>query len=76
MVNEVFRRGLHPPAWVTADCWYSSIGNLKFLTNKEAGFLAGLESNRLISTAPHQYERVGAAVIGTTGLYTHLKGFD
>ena len=40
MVSEVFHWGLHP-AWVTADSWYSSIDNLKFLRNKEIGFLVG-----------------------------------
>jgi Transposase DDE domain len=75
MLNEVFSWGLHP-AWVTADCWYSSIENLKFLRNKEVGFMVGLESSRIISTVPHHYERVGAVEIGPAGLYTHLKGFD
>lgn len=75
MVNEVFSWGLRP-GWVTADSWYSSIGNLKFLRNKEVGFVMGLEKNRLISTVSHQYEQVGEAVIGADGLYTHLKGFD
>jgi hypothetical protein len=75
MVGEVFRWGLRP-AWVTADSWYSSIENLKFLRNKEVGFLVGLEKNRIISTIPHHYEPVGAAAIGAEGLYTHLKGFD
>ena len=75
MVNQVLDWGLHP-AWVTADSWYSSVENLKFLRNKEVGFLMGIENNRLISTVPHQYEQVGKAAIGNEGLYTHLKGFD
>ena len=75
MVNEVFSWGLRPE-WVTADSWYSSLENLKFLRNKEVGFMMGLEKDRLISTVPHQYEPVGAAVIPAAGLYTHLKGFD
>jgi len=75
MVNEVLIWGLRP-AWVTADSWYSSIVNLKFLRNKEVGFLVGLEKDRLISTVPHRYEPVGAATIPSEGLYTHLKGFD
>ena len=75
MVNEVFAWGLHP-AWVTADAWYSSVENLKFLRNKEVGFMVGLEKNRIISTVPHHYEPVGEAAIGAEGLYTHLKGFD
>ncbi|MBD0289602.1 MAG: transposase [Flavisolibacter sp.] len=75
MVTEVFHWGLRP-GWVTADCWYSSIENLKFLRNKEVGFLVGLEKNRIISTVPHHYEQVGEAAIGAEGLFTHLKGFD
>jgi hypothetical protein len=75
MVSEVFHWGLHP-AWITADSWYSSIENLKFLRNKEVGFMVGLEKNRIISTLPHCYEPVDEAAIGKDGLYTHLKGFD
>jgi len=75
MVNEVFSLGLRP-AWVTADSWYSSIENLKFLRNKEVGFMVGLEKNRIISTLPHQYQPVGEVTIEADGLYTHLKGFD
>lgn len=75
MVSEVFSWGLRP-TWITADSWYSSIENLKFLRNKEVGFMVGLEKNRIISSVPHQYEQVGEAVIGEYGLYTHLKGFD
>lgn len=75
MTGEVFRWGLRP-AWVTADSWYSSIENLKFLRNKEVGFLVGLEKNRIVSSAPHHYEQIGEAEIGEEGLYTHLKGFD
>ena len=75
MITEVFSWGLCP-AWVTADAWYSSIENLKFLRNKEVGFMVGLEKNRIISTVPHQYEQVGTAAIGEEGLDTHLKGFD
>lgn len=75
MVSEVLSWGVRP-AWVTADSWYSSIENLKFLRDKEVGFMVGLEKNRIISTVPHQYERVGEVAIGEDGLYTHLKGFD
>lgn len=75
MVKEVLNWGLRP-AWVTADSWYSSIENLKFLRNKEVGFMMGPEKNRLISTIAHHYEPVGEATIGEDGLHTHLKGFD
>jgi len=75
MVSEVIGWGLRP-AWVTADSWYSSVENLKFLRNKEVGILMGLETNRLISSAPHQYEQVGRVEhMEEDGLHTHLKGF-
>src|SRR3954452_5025404 len=38
--------------------------------------MMGLEMDRLISSVPHQYEPLGAALIPAQGLYTHLKGFD
>ena len=76
MVSEVISWGLRP-AWVTADSWYSSLENLKFLRNKEIGMMMGLETNRLISTVPHQYEQVGSVEdLDDNGLHTHLKGFD
>ncbi len=51
MLQECWQWGLRP-AWVSADSWYASIENLKFLRNQEAGFLVGLEANRIVSTAP------------------------
>ncbi len=79
MVREVWNRGLHP-AWVTADSWYSSLDNLKFLRNLEAaaaavGIYMGLEKNRTVSCQPSVYEQVGELTIPQEGLYTHLKGF-
>lgn len=76
MTSEVIRWGLKP-RWITADSWYSSLDNLKFLRNKEVGFMVGLENNRLISSSPHLYEQVGEVeAIPDQGLHTHLKGFD
>lgn len=75
MCQEVFAWGLRP-AFVTMDSWYSSVDNLKFLRNKEVGILAGLEKNRIVSTQPHQYEKLEDIDIPGAGLYTHLKGFD
>jgi hypothetical protein len=74
MVREVWNQGLRP-AWITADSWYSSLDNLKFLRNLEVGIYMGLEKNRIISCQPSVYEQVGQAAIPTEGLYTHLKGF-
>ena len=76
MVKECFAWGLRP-AWVSADSWYASIENLKFLRNQEVGFLVGLEANRTVSTTPGCYEQVGKIeLVPQEGLYTHLKGFD
>ncbi len=76
MVQECWQWGLRP-AWVSADSWYASIDNLKFLRNQEVGFLVGLEANRIVSTTPGCNEQVGQIeAIPTEGLFTHLKGFD
>lgn len=75
MCREVWSWGLRP-RFVSADSWYSSLDNLKFLRNKEVGFLVGLEKNRIVSTAPGQYQQVGEGAIPEKGLYVHLKGFD
>ena len=74
MFYEVLDWGLRPGR-VSADSWYSSLKNLKFLKNEEIPFLVGLKSNRTISTEAHVYEQVGEADIPEDGLYTHLKGF-
>ncbi len=75
MFGEVVLWGLKP-RFVTADAWYSSLQNLKFLRKQEVGFMVGLEKNRIVSTTPHQYEKLQQISIPTEGLYTHLKGFD
>lgn len=76
MVKECFEWGLRP-AWISADSWYASIQNLKFLRNQEVGFMVGLEANRIVSTQPGNYEQVGQIVdLPQQGLFTHLKGFD
>jgi hypothetical protein len=76
MVKECWQWGLRP-AGVSADSWYASIENLKFLRNQEVGFLVGLEANRIVSTTPGCYEQVGKIEdLPAEGLLTHLKGFD
>lgn len=74
MVLEVWNQGLRP-AWMTADSWYSSLDNLKFLRNLEVGIYMGIEKNRIISCQPSVYEQVGQVKIPWEGLHTHLKGF-
>lgn len=76
MVREVIQWGLRP-ARFTADSWYASLENLKFLRNQEISFQIGLKNNRTVSTQPGQYEQVGQIEhIADDGLVTHLKGFD
>jgi hypothetical protein len=75
MLKQVWQWGLRPK-WITADSWYSSLENLKFLRNLEVNFLMGLEKNRIVSTQPSLYEQVGQVAIPQEGLYIHLKGFD
>ena len=74
MVREVWHEGLRP-VWITADSWYSSLDNLKFLRNLEIGIHMGLEKNRVVSAQPSVYEQIGQVEIPPQGLYTHLKGF-
>lgn len=74
MVREVWNQGLRP-AWLTADSWYSSLDNLKFLRNLEIGIYMGLEKNRIVSNQPSVYEQIGQIIIPSEGIYTHLKGF-
>jgi hypothetical protein len=75
MVKEVLLWGLRPGI-VTADSWYASTANFKFLRNQELSFLFGIEKNRIISSEPGQYQQVCTASIAQEGLYTHLKDFD
>lgn len=74
MFYEVLAWGLRPGR-VSADSWYSSLKNLKFLKNEDIPFLVGLKANRTISTEAHVYQQVGEIDIPEDGLYTHLKGF-
>jgi hypothetical protein len=72
MVREVLLWGLRP-AIVTADSWYASAANFKFLRNRELGFLFGIEKNRIISNEPGQYQQVSTAHIPQEGLCTHSR---
>jgi hypothetical protein len=76
MVREVIRWGIRPVRF-TADSWYASLENLKFLRNLEISFQIGLKSNRTVSPQAGIYEQVGAIEnIPADGVITHLKGFD
>lgn len=75
MLAECLSWGIAPD-YFTADSYYASLSDLKFLKYKGINFMIGLKANRLISTIAHQYERVEQAKIPKDGLYTHIKGFD
>jgi hypothetical protein len=72
MIKQVLQWGLRP-AIVTADSWYASTANFKFLRNQELSFLFAIEKNRIISNEPGQYQQVSTACIPQEGLYTHLR---
>lgn len=74
MIKEVWNWGLGPK-WVRADSWYSGLDNLKFLRNLEINFLLGIESNRIVSNNPFDYQQLKDAHIEENGLYTHLQGY-
>lgn len=74
MVLEVIQWGLKP-TWITGDCWYSSLENLKFLRNGEVGFLFGIANNRQVSLERGKLVQVGSLDIPDEGLVVYLKGF-
>jgi len=58
MVKECGHWGLRP-AWVSADSWYASIENLKFLINQEVVFsLAWRQTDPLIKPEPRYFSNV------------------
>ena len=74
MIAEVLTWGLSPKT-VTTDAWYSSQKNLKFLKDKELGFLAGIAKNRSCSVDGKNFTQVQNLEIPETGLIVHLKKF-
>lgn len=74
MVEEVLGFGLRP-AIVTADSWYSSVENLKFLKKKGLGFLIALEKNRIVSEQAHKYVAVESLELPGSGKVAHLREF-
>lgn len=74
MVREVLDWGLKPVG-LTADSWYSSLSNLKFLKNWELGFMVGLKKNRVVSPSKGEYLQVSQLNIPEQGQIVHLKGF-
>ena len=74
MISEAQSWGLKP-AWVTADSWYSSLENLKFLRNEKVGFLLGIATNRKVALERGQEVQVQTLEIPEEGLMVYLKEF-
>ena len=74
MITEVIAWGLKPKN-VTADTWYSSKENLKFLRNQKLGFLMGIAKNRQVSLRRGEYTQVKNLDIPSDGLVVYLKQF-
>ena len=74
MVAEVLAWGLRPSV-VTLDSWYAGVENLKFLREKELGFLAALEKNRIVSEEAHRYVSVESLKLPEAGKVVHLREF-
>jgi len=73
-LTEVLAWGLQPEM-VTGDAWYSIRENLKFLKNRELGFLMGITKNRKVSLNGLEYTQVKKLEIPDTGLVVNLKKF-
>ncbi len=74
MITEVLGWGLQPKL-VTGDAWYSSRENLKFLKDKDLGFLMGIAKNRKVSIPGGEFTQVKNLAIPEQGLVVHLKKF-
>lgn len=74
MVAELLAWGLQPEM-ATGDAWYSALENLKFLKNRELGFLMGIAKNRKVSTDGKNYTQIKNLKIPEQGLVINLKNF-
>ena len=74
MVEEVLGWGV-APAIVTADSWYSSVENLRFLRDQGLSFVFALEKNRLVSEQRGEHVRVEDADLPECGKSMYLRHF-
>jgi hypothetical protein len=74
MLAEVLTWGVKP-SFVTMDSWYSCVKNLKAIKNHQIGFLAALESNRLVSTEKGTWVQVRDLEITDDGAVVWLREF-
>ena len=70
MVAEVLTWGVHP-AILTADCWYASVENMKFLDRKGIPWLFGLKENRMVSETAHALRAIAEIEIPPEGKVVH-----
>ena len=74
MLKEVLAWGLKP-AYVTADSWYSCIGNLKTVKNYGMKLLFAIESNRIVSVEKGKWMQVRHLDVPPQGMMVWLKEF-
>jgi hypothetical protein len=72
MISEVLSWGVEPRL-ISADAWYASKANLKWLREKKLPFMMGIGKNRLVCLAGASYVQVHTLDIPPTGLLVHLK---
>jgi len=74
MIRLARHRGF-APAYVLIDTWYTSIANLKLIDSFSWKWLAPLQKNRIVSTAPKHYCHIEELDIPEQGLVVHLKSY-
>ena len=74
MLDEVLAWGLEPE-FMTGDCWYSRIKNLKRVRKNKLNFLFAVENNRLVSIDEGQWSQVQTLDVPKDGLVGWLKEF-
>jgi len=74
MISLASHRGFHP-RHVLMDTWYTSIDNLKHIDSFSWKWIATLQKNRIVSTAPKHYYHLEELDIPEQGLVLHLKAY-
>jgi len=74
MLAEVLTWGI-VPSYGTMDSWYSCVKNLKAIKNHQMGFLAALESNRLVSIEKGSWVQIQELDISENGTIVWLRDF-
>jgi hypothetical protein len=74
MMEEVLSWEVRP-AMVTADAWYGSLENMKFLRQKSIHWLFGLKENRIVSETAHDSRPVRDVLSVAGDRQVHLRGY-